>query len=347
MKSSTILAIEPEVGEQLLTNEQLEQRFGAEIIQKVATTVGIKNRRVAAPGTCGSDLAYNAARRLLDRNDVDPQSIDLLIFCTQSPDYWLPTTACILQDRLKLNSRCAAFDINLGCTQYVYGLSVAHSMIAAGCATRALVLTGDTMTHTINPKDRALVPLMGDAGSATLLEAVEEGKGFLGFELGTDGSGHQYLMIPAGGARHPISPETSIETEDIDGNVRTPENLYMNGVAIFHFALSVVPKAIQSLLTKVSLGMEDVDLFLFHQANKFMIDHLIKKLKIPPTKTHFYIENVGNTSGSTLPLLMADAHRAGKLKPRSTVLAAAFGVGLSWGATVMKWGGGSVQTISS
>jgi 3-oxoacyl-[acyl-carrier-protein] synthase-3 len=282
-------------------------------------------------------MAFNAANRLLERHGIDRESIDLLIFATQTPDYWLPTTACILQDRLKLKKGCAAFDINLGCSQYVYALSIAHSMLVSGCASRALVLTGDTMTRTIHPRDRALVPLMGDAGSATLIGEVEDGEGFLGFELGTDGSGHKYLMIPAGGSRMPASPETAIEVADPEGSVRTLDNFYMNGVAIFHFAISVVPKAVESLLCKLSLNMEDIDLFLFHQANKFMLEHLMKKMKIPASKTHFYIEEVGNTSGSTMPLLIADAVRVGKVKPGARVLAIGFGVGLSWAATVIRW----------
>jgi 3-oxoacyl-[acyl-carrier-protein] synthase-3 len=345
MKSSCILAVEPELGANTLSYEELEQRFGVEAMQKVLSGAGIRNRRVAPPGICGSDLAFNAATRLFEKYGVDPQSIDLLIFCTQSPDYWMPTTACILHDRLKLKNQCAAFDINLGCSQYVYALSVAHSMLTAGLANRALVLTGDTMSHTVHPKDRAVVPLMGDAGSATLLGEASEGTGFLGFELGTDGSGNRYLMIPAGGARQPWAAETAIESTDAEGNVRTQQNLYMNGVAIFHFAISTVPRTVQSLLAKLALNMADIDLFLFHQANKYMIEYLLKKMKIPAEKTHLYLEDVGNTSGSTIPLLLADAWRAGKVKPGATVLAIGFGVGLSWAATVIRWSDNAYQLI--
>jgi 3-oxoacyl-[acyl-carrier-protein] synthase-3 len=337
MKSSCILAVEPELGSETLSYEDLEHKFGVEAMQKVLSGAGIRNRRIAPKGVCGSDLAYNATIRLFEKYQVDPRSIDLLIFCTQSPDYWMPTTACVLHDRLHLKKECAAFDINLGCSQYVYALSVAHSMLLSGCATRALVLTGDTMTHSVHPEDRSVVPLMGDAGSATLLGEASDGAGFLGFELGTDGSGYKYLMIPAGGARQPWTAETAIESTDAEGNVRTPSNLYMNGVGIFHFAISTVPRVVQSVLAKYSLRMADVDLFLFHQANKYMIDYLLKKLKIPDEKTHFYIEDVGNTSGSTIPLLLADALRAGKVKPGAIVLAIGFGVGLSWAATVIRW----------
>jgi 3-oxoacyl-[acyl-carrier-protein] synthase-3 len=345
MKSSTILAVEPELGSDTLTYEELEARFGADAMQKVLSGAGIRNRRVAPPGVCGSDLAFNAATRMFAKYDIDPQSIDLLIFCTQSPDYWMPTTACVLHERLKLKNQCAAFDINLGCSQYVYALSVAHSMLVSGVAQRALVLTGDTMSQTVHPKDRAVVPLMGDAGSATLLGEASEGAGFLGFELGTDGSGHKYLMIPAGGARLPWSEETAVELIDAEGNVRTQQNLYMNGVAIFHFAISTVPRTVQALLDKLSLAMDQIDLFLFHQANKYMIEYLLKKMKIPAEKTHLYLEDVGNTSGSTLPLLLADALHAGKVKPGANVLAIGFGVGLSWAATVIRWPDNAYEVV--
>lgn len=337
MKRSSILAVEPELGAGGLTFEELENRFGPEAMQKVLSGAGIRNRRVAPPGVCGSDLAYNAAMRLFTKYSIDPESIDLLIFCTQSPDYWMPTTACLLHDRLKLQHKCAAFDINLGCSQYIYGLSVAHSMLVSGAASRALVLTGDTLTHSIHPLDRAVAPLMGDAGSATLVGEVEDQAGFMGFELGTDGAGSKYLMIPAGGSRQPCTPETAIEAMDSEGNVRSPQHLYMNGVAIFHFAISTVPRVVDALLTKLALNIGDIDLFLFHQANKYMIDYLLKKMKIPATKTHFYLEEVGNTSGSTIPLLLADACKAGKVTSGAKILAVGFGVGLSWGATVIQW----------
>jgi 3-oxoacyl-[acyl-carrier-protein] synthase-3 len=332
-----ILAVDYTLGSENLTHEQLEQRFGQEAMKKVVSGAGIRNRRVAPKGVCGSDLAFDAAQRLISEHRIELSSIDLLIHCTQSPDYFLPTTACVLHERLGLKKECAAFDINLGCSQYVYALSVASSMIQSGVATRALVLTGDTVSHTVNPMDRSVVPLMGDGGSATLIGQVPEGQGFLGFELGTDGSGHKYLMIPAGGYRNPCTPETAVETTDAEGNVRSQQNLYMNGAAIFHFAITVVPKTVNAILAKLKLTMDDIDLVLFHQANQYMLDYLVKKLKIPPEKTHFYLSEIGNTSGSTMPTVLTEALRAGKVKPGSRILMVVFGVGLSWGATVMTW----------
>jgi len=335
--SSAIRGVECELGSQTLSFEELEQRFGAEAMRKVYAGSGIRNRRVAPAGVCGSDLAFAAADRLLTRTGVSRDSIDLLIHCTQTPDYLMPTTACLLQNRLGLSKQVAAFDINLGCSQYVYALSVAHSMIVAGVANRALLLTGDTMSRTLNPKDRALVPLLGDAGSATLIEAASAGQGFLAFELGTDGSGANYLMTPASACRVPRTAETALEITDAEGNTRTQENTFMNGAAIFHFAISTVPKMMQNILAKLGLTLEQVDLVLFHQANRYMLDYLVKKLKIPQEKTHYCVEDVGNTSGSTIPLVLADAISAGKLKSGMLVLLVAFGVGLSWGSVAMRW----------
>jgi 3-oxoacyl-[acyl-carrier-protein] synthase-3 len=272
---------------------------------------------------------------LFDRHPEAPAQIDIHIHCTQSPDYFLPTTACVLHARLGLRNDCACFDINLGCSQYVYALSVADAMLSAGLGRLALVTTGDTMSRTVNPMDRALVPILGDAGSATLVGKAEDEAGFLGFCLGTNGAGAKHLMLPAGGFRMPISVETAIETTDAEGNVRSPENLFMNGAAIFHFAITVVPATIQKLLKQVSLSMDDIGLFLFHQANRYMLDYLVKKLAIPQEKTFFYLDDVGNTSGSTMPVVLAEAVRAGKVKQGQKVLMIVFGVGLSWAATVM------------
>jgi len=339
MPGSALVGVNYTLGSASLTYEDIENRFGVAAAAKVLKGSGIRNRRVAPPGVCGSDMAFQAASELLERRPGMRERIDLLIHCTQSPDYQLPTTACLLQDRLQLSRNCAAFDINLGCSQYVYALSVAHSMLSSGVARCALVTTGDTMSRTVHPQDRAIVPILGDAGSASLLVPAGPGAdeaGFSGFELGTDGSGAKHLTIPAGGTRRPLSAETAVEVTDADGSTRTAENLYMNGAGIFHFAITVVPSTIQKLLAKLNLTLHDLDLVLFHQANQYMLDYLHKKLHIPPEKAFCYLENVGNTSGSTLPVLLTEAIRQGRVKAGARVLMIAFGVGLSWGATVFR-----------
>jgi 3-oxoacyl-[acyl-carrier-protein] synthase-3 len=342
---TAIIGVEYTLGSESLSQETLEARFGAPAMDKVLKASGIRNRRVAPEGVCGSDMALDSAQRLLERTGFDRSRIDLLIFCSQSPDYLLPTTACILQNKLGLEKSCAAFDINLGCSQYVYALGVAHSMISSGLATTALVLTGDTMSHTLHPMDRSVVPLLADAGSATLVQATESA-GFLGFDFGTDGSGAKYLMIPGGGAREPYSPETFVANIDEEGNTRSRGNLHMNGLVIFQFAIRIAPETVRKLLAKLSLQMEDIDLFLFHQANRFMIDYIVRKLKIPPDKTHFHLDEIGNTSGTSMPVVLAEAIRAGKVRPGSLVMMVVFGVGLSWAGTVIRWPGDQAEGVA-
>lgn len=334
---TSILAVRYALPANTLSFEELEQRFGGQTMKRVLSGTGIRTRRIAAEGVCGSDFAFEAATSLLNEEGIDRQSIDLVIMCTQTPDYLLPTTACVLHERLGLKQQCACFDINLGCSQYVYALSVAHSMIMAGVASKALVLTGDTLSRTLHPKDKAVVPLLADGGSATLVGRTAPGSGFLRFKLGTDGSGHRHLMIPASGFREPRSAETAREITDADGNVRTRETLFMNGAAIFHFSISVVPPTVTAILAEQQLRIEDVDLFLFHQANKYMLDYLVKKLKVPAEKTFFFLEDIGNTSGTTVPVVLREAWRAGKVGPGKIILLMGFGVGLSWAATVIRW----------
>jgi 3-oxoacyl-[acyl-carrier-protein] synthase-3 len=335
MPHHSILAIAYKLGSERISYEDISSRFGAEAAARALKGSGIRNRYVAPKGVCGSDLAFEAAEDLFTDRPEARAEVDIHIHCTQSPDYFLPTTACLLHEKLRLRKDCASFDINLGCSQYIYALSVADAMLSAGLGHLALVTTGDTMSQTVHPKDRALVPILGDAGSATLVGKAEDETGFLGFCLGSDGAGARYLMLPAGGFRTPISAETAVETTDAEGNVRSPQNLFMNGAAIFHFAITVVPATIEKLLRQVSLTMDDIGLFLFHQANRYMLDYLVKKLAIPPDKTFFYLDDVGNTSGSTLPVVLAEAVRAGKVKPGRKILMIVFGVGLSWAATVM------------
>jgi len=332
---AAVSAIEYYLPEKTISTADLSAEFPEWSVEKIDQKTGIRERHIAAPDECASDMAVSAARKLFDSGACRPEQVDYVLLCTQSPDYFLPTTACVLHARLGLRNDCACFDINLGCSQYVYALSVADAMLSAGLGRLALVTTGDTMSRTVNPMDRALVPILGDAGSATLVGKAEDEAGFLGFCLGTNGAGAKHLMLPAGGFRMPISVETAIETTDAEGNVRSPENLFMNGAAIFHFAITVVPATIQKLLKQVSLSMDDIGLFLFHQANRYMLDYLVKKLAIPQEKTFFYLDDVGNTSGSTMPVVLAEAVRAGKVKQGQKVLMIVFGVGLSWAATVM------------
>ncbi|MBE3144752.1 MAG: ketoacyl-ACP synthase III [Planctomycetes bacterium] len=320
-----------------LTNEELATRFDERRLRSIVKMAGIRERRVVASGETASDLAYWAAKRLLDDRKIDPKEIDLLIFASQTGDYQIPATACVMHGRLGLSEKCAAFDINLGCTSFPYSLSVAHSMLVSGVARKALLLNADAITTVIHPKDRGLVPLHGDGAVATLLEPTAGKGGFLGFLLGTEGTGYQHLIMPASGARVPRTAETKKEIKDESGIIRTQEHLYMNGPAIFHFSVYKIPEVIREALSRFKLTVADLDLVLLHQANKTMVDLIYKALDVPAEKRFYFIETVGNTSGASSPMALAEAWRQSKLQPGSRTLLAAFGVGLSWGITVIEW----------
>lgn len=333
--NSTITAMHYCVPKRRLTNDELAERFGERQLKSIVKMAGIRERRITAPGETASDLAYWAATRLLEDRGLDPVTIDLIIFASQTCDYQLPATACVLHERLGLSEHCAAFDLNLGCTSFPYALSVAHGMIAGGTARRALVLNAETLTSVIHPKDRGLVPLHGDGAVATLVEPHEGKGGIRGFLLGTDGSGHRHLMIPASGARIPRSEETKEEIADESGIVRTQEHLHMNGPAIFHFSLYKIPEVIKQALDETEWTVADIDLILLHQANKTMVDQIYRALEVPKEKRFYFVEEIGNTSGPSTPILLAEAWRQGLVRPGTRILMAAFGVGLSWG--VVAW----------
>jgi 3-oxoacyl-[acyl-carrier-protein] synthase III len=343
--STAIIASSYYVPETRLTHAELATRYGEEMARKVAESAGIWERRIARPDECASDLAVRAAEDLLTHHHVDRSTIDLIIFATQTPDYLLPTTACMIQDRLKLPTSCAAFDINLGCSQYVYSLAVAHSMIEAGLANRALVMTGDTVSRILHPQDRSVVPLFGDAGTATLLERCAPGRGFLRFKLGTDGKGAPFLIWPASGLRKPPSAETARETIDKNGNTRRADDMAMDGAAIFVFTLKTVPKLIEDLLAAEELTVADVDLFIFHQASELIVESSAKKLKIPREKLHYKVHDVGNSGGSTVGIALTDAWLKGRIRPGMTIVLSAFGVGLSWAGAVLRWPEGSLGPV--
>lgn len=341
-----ILAIHYHLPEGILTHAELVERFG-ERMDAVAESAGIYERRIAAQGETASDLAFVAADELLRTHNIDRGTIDYLIFCTQTPDYLIPTTACILQERLGLPKSVGAIDLNQGCSQFVYGLQVAAGLIASGSASKVLVLTGDTDTKIIHPQDRANVPIFGDCGTATLVGEVEDGAGFMGFEVGTDGAGHKLLIQPASGLRLQRSEHTKAATTDADGSVRTEEHLFMDGRSIFIFGLSVVPKLIDRLVARVGVAKADIDLFVLHQANRYMIESILKRAGIPMHKTHMALKRSGNSGGSTVALALSEAWSAGRIQPGNLVALVAFGVGLSWAGTVIRWPGSTIGPVNS
>lgn len=319
----------------VVDNDALQRENADWEMARIAGKVGITSRRIARPDETSADLGFRAAERLLEATGVDRGSVDALVFCTQTPDYVLPTTACVLQDRLRLGTHVAAFDFNQGCSGYVYGLAIAKGFIAGGIARRVLLVTGETYSKLIHPRDRTVRVLFGDAGSATLVDADGPGAAIGAIRLGTDGSGARNLMVPAGGFRQPASPTTRTETTDDIGCTRTPEHLFMDGPAITTFALQRVPELIAGTLADACLSADEVDRFVFHQANAFMNDRLRARLRIPAEKTPTYMAEVGNTVVNTIPIVLRE--RGGEFAAGDRVLLAGFGVGYSWGAAMLEW----------
>lgn len=315
----------------VVTNAELVKDFPEWSVEKIADKVGVSERRVADTNETATDLAISAAEALFAKGTINRADVDFVLFCTQSPDYKLPSSACIIQDRLGLSTQCGSFDFNLGCSGYEYGLAVAKGLVVAGIASNVLLLTGETYNHYIHPRDKGNRTIFGDGATATVIST--DGFAEIGeFSLGTDGSGANHLIVKSGGARFPKSFNDL--TYDEGGNPISSDHLNMNGQEIFVFTLTKVPKMMKDVLLKNNLQKEEVDLFVFHQANKYMLDHLRKKLKIEENKFFNNLAFVGNTVSSTIPIALCDAREQGKLK--GNVLLVGFGVGLSWGATVIK-----------
>lgn len=320
-----------------LGNEELAVEFDGWTAEKIYDKTGISERRVVAPDETALDLAEKACLDLFDNKGVSRDEVDFVILCTQAPDYILPTSACILQHRLGLKTSIGAFDINLGCSGYVYGLSIATGLIAAGSAKTILLVTADTYSKYINKKDRSVRTLFGDGATASLIVACDSSQSSIGsFVFGTDGSGARHLIVPAGGAKYPQTQATGIETVDVSGNVRSKNNLFMDGAAIMTFTLAEVPKAYAKLLATADITLEEIDYVIFHQANAFMLEALRKKMKIPREKMPCSFEKIGNTVSSTIPVVISELMATQKFEPGKTVALVGFGVGLSWSACILS-----------
>lgn len=329
-----INTIEYSLPENILTNEELAKIYPEWTADKILSKTGIARRHIVSENECASDLAEKAARKLFSSGVASPNEIDFILLATQSPDYFLPTTACILQDRLGIPQSSGALDFNLGCSAFIYGLAMAKSLVNTGVAKKVLLLTAETYSKYIHPMDKSNRTIFGDGAAATLI--CEGGHDIGEFNLGTDGSGKDYLIVPSGASRLAVSEETSKEIED-NGSVRTQNNLYMNGPEVFNFSIRVVPQSIKNILDKHNLDLANIDLFVFHQANKFMLDYLRKKIKIPEEKFYFDMEDIGNTVSATIPIALKRAEEKGRLKKGDKVLIIGFGVGLSWGSTILTW----------
>jgi 3-oxoacyl-[acyl-carrier-protein] synthase-3 len=327
-----IAAIATHVPERVLTNEELASLFPDWPAQKIFDKTGIRERRIAAADETASDLAFAAAEKLFVEGHATREEIDFVIFCTQAPDFVLPTSACLLQARLGLPTDIGAIDVNLGCSGFVYCLSLASGMIASGAASTILLLTADTYSKYINVRDKSVRTLFGDGAAATLIRAVPDTDTarFGPFIFGTDGSGAKDLIVASGGFRTPRCAETGVEQEDRSGNIRSADNLYMDGGRVMGFTLREVPRTYHRMLEATGSTPDTVDHVVLHQANRFMLDTLQKKMAVPDVKLPRHFEHIGNTVSSTIPFVLANLMENGQMAPGSRIMLIGFGVGLSW-----------------
>ena len=329
---SKISNIEYYLPQNILDNNQLEKEFPEWDTEKIAEKIGIKRRHIAEKDQTALDLGLRASERLIETFDKD--KIDFILLCTQSPDYFLPTGACILQDKLGLKKNIGALDFNLGCSGFVYGLALAKGLIQANVAKNVLLITAETYSKHIHPKDKANRSIFGDGAAACIVSESETEK-IYDFELGTDGSGMNNIIVQNGGFR------TKFNTQDTDifeeGNfIRNNNNLFMNGPEIFNFTIANIPNLVNRILAKHKLTIETIDYVIFHQANKFMLNYLRKKLKIVPEKFYQNMENTGNTVSASIPIALKDCINQNIVKPGDKILLCGFGVGYSWGATIIE-----------
>ncbi len=314
----------------VLTNEELVEEFPEWTVEKIASKVGVNQRHVTTADETALDMAEQAALRLFTEPGVAREDIDFVLLCTQSPDYFLPSSSCILQKRLGLSTHCGAFDYNLGCSGYVYGLSIAKGLIAGGIAKNVLLCTAETYTKHLHPRDKGNRTIFGDAATATLI-STEGFAEICNFSLGTDGSGAENLIVKTGGMRTPEAVDDL--TFDENGNPRSSDYLYMDGGAIFNFTADAVPPLVEDILAKNNIQETDVNLYVFHQANKYMINYLRKLLDIDKERFFVYMSETGNTVSSTIPIALCEAIRQEVL--HGNILLAGFGVGYSWGGVIL------------
>jgi 3-oxoacyl-[acyl-carrier-protein] synthase III len=321
------------VPEKILTNEDLTQEFPEWSVEKVASKIGISQRHIAADDECSSDMAVKAARNLFEEYHIEPSCIDFILLCTQSPDYFLPTSACIIQAKLGIPTSAGALDFNLGCSGFVYGLSLAKGLILGGVAKNVLLLTSETYSKFIHPRDKGNKTIFGDAAAATLIST--KGIASIGnFSLGTDGRGAEKLIVKTGGLRTPFKKD---DLAFIEGNPVSSDFLYMDGTEIFNFTLESVPLLVSDTLMKNNNTQDEIDLFVFHQANKYLLNFLKKKIKIEDEKFYYCLEKYGNTVSSTIPIAIKEALNDSSIQPNSKVLIAGFGVGFSWAGTILDF----------
>jgi len=319
--------------ERILTNEDLIKEFPEWTVEKVAKKVGVNSRHIAAKDETIGDMAFKVSEKLFLESNIDKSEIDFILLCTQTPDYFLPTTACTLQARLGLSTNCGALDFNLGCSGYVYGLSLAKCLIVSNMAKNVLMITSEAYSKHMHVKDKKNRTIFGDAATATLVSTSGNIK-IGNFSFGTDGNGSENLMVKTGAFKYPKHVKFD-EAEAIEKDY-FPNHLYMNGAEVFKFTMDAVPKLVADTLLKNSLDKDAVSYFIFHQANKFMLDTLKTISKIPTEKFIYSMSDVGNTVSSTIPIALNRILKDTQVKSKDKILIAGFGVGYSWAGCILE-----------
>ena len=315
------------------TNEDLASQFPNWNMELIYSKTGIAQRHIAEPSVCASDLGVQACQQLFDHHDIDPQSIDFLMLCTQTPDYPLPTTACLMQERLGLPTHCGAIDFNLGCSGFVYGLGMADGLIRTGSCKRILLVTAETYSRYIDADDRSLRTIFGDGAAATLIEA-SDAPTLQAFRFGTDGSGADTLLATAGGAR------AEEDAHKPRHRKRWKSDLYMDGPSLMSFTVGQIPQLVEGILQDTNNQKSDIDLFLFHQATRKMLEQLQTRLGLTDEDLPIVMEHCGNTVSSTIPILIANLRDTKRLTRGSKNMLVGFGVGWSWAGCLWNetWG---------
>lgn len=320
-----------------LTNQELEEQFPAWNLKSLVKKTGVYCRYIAAEDETALDLSVAACRKFFTETGINPQQIDAILYCTQTPDYIMPPNALLLHRHFDFRNDIPAFDINLACSGYVYALSIARSMVISGMAKNVLLVTSDTYSKLINPRDRSTRTLFGDGAAVTLVDPCEDSIGIMSQQLGSDGKFFKKFYIPAGGHRKPKCASTSFEDLDSIGNVRNEEQVHMDGMGIWNFIRTTIPNHISDYLAKSDVDINSIDQYIFHQASKLTLDSLVKILKLDQSKVFSNLEDVGNTVSSSIPIAIADALSKNKIQSGNLVLISGFGVGLSYGSMLIRF----------
>ena len=336
-----IRALSACVPQGIVYNKDLGYLIPEEEIQKTINSIGVRERRIADANVCASDLAYKAAEKLMEDNNIAPASIDVLLFMSQTADYRIPATAPLLQDRLGLPIDAMAMDLSLGCSGYVFALSAAYAYASLPDVHRVLLLDGETFSKIVNRHDKVDWPLYGDAATATLVEKGDFGES--AFILRSDGSGRDAVII-RDGMRNPVTADSLVETKDVNGDIHNGLEIYMDGMDVFNFAMKCVPKTIKEITEITGTTLDDIDWLVFHQANRFMTDFFVKKLMFNPECVPYCIDRYGNTSSTSIPLTIA-SELHGKLHDGNQIVMAGFGAGLSWGVAKVTMKGCKISPV--